>query len=249
MKKLFIFLLLTFAIIKVTYSAPPARVYTYITGEIIEASKNTANEDAIFRYLQTGIDTIAASAVTTTHILDGTIANADISGTAAITYGKLSLGSSLLTGDIKDGEIVNADLSSSAAIADSKLAATDLMKYANTRFIVGTFTRDLTVAAGNVTISGVGFTPKAVIFIGAVSGSVRTVCWGQDDGTTPRVLYQAEISDTFNVVGTYSLWVEPAGNNLQQASISSFNSDGFVLTWVKTNSPTGTLTVNYIAFR
>ncbi len=94
------------------WAAPPARVYTYTTGEIIAPDKVTNNEDVIFSYLTTGVDTY----------VDGSIINADISGSAAITYGKLSLGSSILTGDIKDGEIVNGDISSSAAIGYSKLS-------------------------------------------------------------------------------------------------------------------------------
>ena len=77
--------------------------------------------------------TLADGDVTTGAILDGTIANADISSTAAIATSKLSgavtsitshgLGSlatksSVATGDIDDATIVNADISGSAAIAD-----------------------------------------------------------------------------------------------------------------------------------
>ena len=41
-----------------------------------------------------------------------------------------------------------------------------------------------------------------------------------------------------------------AGNtDRYQASLSTFDSDGFTLTWTKTGTPTGTLTVNYLAFR
>lgn len=51
--------------------------------------------------------------VTSVHIRDGTIANVDVSSTAAIAYSKLNLA----------GKIVNADVSGTAAIADTKLAA------------------------------------------------------------------------------------------------------------------------------
>ena len=55
---------------------------------------------------------IADSIITSAKIVDGTIANADINSSAAITYSKLSLGTS----------IVNADISASAAIASTKLS-------------------------------------------------------------------------------------------------------------------------------
>lgn len=103
------------------FAAAPTRTYTYTSGETINPDEVSENEDNIFRYLQTGVDTFASGGIASDNITDGTIVNADISGSAAIGYSKLSLGSSLLTGDIKDGEIVNADISSSAAIASSKL--------------------------------------------------------------------------------------------------------------------------------
>ncbi|MBF0491602.1 MAG: hypothetical protein HQM15_02330 [Deltaproteobacteria bacterium] len=74
---------------------------------------------------------LGAGSVTTTNILDGTIANVDISDTAGIVYSKLNLGNSIVAGDlttdsvtsakIKDDEIVNADINSAAAIAGTKI--------------------------------------------------------------------------------------------------------------------------------
>ena len=55
---------------------------------------------------------IPSNSVTSASIVDGTIVNADVNTSAAITYGKLSLSNS----------VVNSDISSSAAIALSKLA-------------------------------------------------------------------------------------------------------------------------------
>jgi hypothetical protein len=89
-----------------------------------------------------GANTIATGAVTSAKIADGTIANADISGTAAIAYSKLSLTGNIVAGDlaadavttakildgnvtsakIADATIANADISTSAGIAVTKLA-------------------------------------------------------------------------------------------------------------------------------
>ena len=115
MKKILFILWLILLFPIILEASPPSRVYSYVSGNQISPSENTANEDAIFNYLTAGIDVIA----------DNTIVNADINSSAAIVYSKLSLASSILTGDIKDGEIVNADISTSAAIVYSKLAFSD----------------------------------------------------------------------------------------------------------------------------
>jgi hypothetical protein len=53
--------------------------------------------------------------------INGNLTNANISGSAAIAYSKLTLTSSIVTGDITDGTIANADVNASAAIALTKL--------------------------------------------------------------------------------------------------------------------------------
>jgi len=84
------------------YAAAPTRAYTYVSNTPIDPSQNNTNENALYSYLQTGVDTYAS----------GSITGDAISATAAIAYSKLALTNS----------IVNADISPSAAIADSKLA-------------------------------------------------------------------------------------------------------------------------------
>ena len=75
MKKL-ILLLIPFLI-----AAAPSRVSTYVSGTTISSTAVTANEDALFNYVQKGVDTIK----------DGSIINADLSGSAAIAASKLNL--------------------------------------------------------------------------------------------------------------------------------------------------------------
>ena len=96
----------------VLLGAAPSRTHTYTTGEIIESSKVTTNEDNIYSYLQSGVDTYAAGSVTSAAIQDGAIVNADVASSAAIAYGKLTL----------TGSVTNADVSATAAISASKLA-------------------------------------------------------------------------------------------------------------------------------
>ena len=80
--------------------AAPSRTETYVSGTIIDPADVTTNEDNIFSYLQTGVDTyatasisaaaLATGSVASDEILDGTIVNADIATAAAIVAGSAS---------------------------------------------------------------------------------------------------------------------------------------------------------------
>ena len=76
MKKLYLLLLLPFII-----GAAPARLSTYTTGTTIEASAVTGNEDAIFNYLQNGVEVYK----------NGTLLDEDVNSAAAIAASKLDL--------------------------------------------------------------------------------------------------------------------------------------------------------------
>jgi len=80
MRKLIFTILFLFFSVN-AYSAPPSRDNTYVPATTITASDVTANEDAIFNYLQAGVDTYA----------DNTIVNADVNSSAAIQSDKLTL--------------------------------------------------------------------------------------------------------------------------------------------------------------
>jgi hypothetical protein len=75
-----------------------------------------------------GVYTTDTGTVTSAMIADATIVDADVSGTAGIAYGKLSLGGTITSADIVDGTIVNTDINASAAIALSKLAVDPLAR-------------------------------------------------------------------------------------------------------------------------
>ena len=76
MKRLLIVLLmLTMA---TAIAAPPVRTFVYTAGNIIQPAEVTKNEDNIFQYLTTGVDTLADNCVTTSKILDGSVTSAKI---------------------------------------------------------------------------------------------------------------------------------------------------------------------------
>ena len=68
---------------------------------------------------------IKNDAVTTAKILDGTIANADVSSTAAIAYSKLNLASSIVVGDLADNAVETAKIKD-AAVTNGKLDKTNI---------------------------------------------------------------------------------------------------------------------------
>lgn len=77
MKKILLFLLIP----TLAWATPPSRSFVYTTGEVISSSDVTTNENSIFNYLQSGVDTYS----------DGSIVNADISSAANIQSDKLNL--------------------------------------------------------------------------------------------------------------------------------------------------------------
>lgn len=85
------------------YAAAPTRAYTYVSNTTIDPNQNNTNENALYSYLQVGVDTYAA----------GSITGAAISPSASIPYISLSLSNS----------IVNADISASAAISANKISS------------------------------------------------------------------------------------------------------------------------------
>src|SRR5690606_24979877 len=67
---------------------------------------------------------LASGSVNSTTIADGSIVNADISGSAAISYSKLSLNNSIVAGDITNGAITPVKISSSGASSGQVLTYT-----------------------------------------------------------------------------------------------------------------------------
>lgn len=111
----------------------------------------------------------------------------------------------------------------------------------------GSFTRDLTLAAGTQIITGVGFTPKHVIFHSGNNATVQC-SWGCNNVTTINAISKSFSGSLFLTMTDFSIHLSAASGVNSKAYISSFDSDGFTLTWSKSGSPTGTADIFYIAF-
>ena len=192
----------------VCIAAAPSRDNSYVAGTVIDPVKVTANEDAIFTYLQGGVDTYKTGSVTSAGILDGTVAAADLSDNA-VTAAKLSTVTS-----------------------------------------IGSFTRDSTSASGTQAVTGVGFAPQTVIFFGNDDGD-KGASWGFDRSSTRMNLLDnsSATADTYTINSTNSISDQESAGNTYVGKITSMDSDGFTITWTKTGSPSGDITVKYLAMR
>ena len=120
---------------------------------------------------------------------------------------------------------------------------------------VGSFTRDSSASVGTQVVSGIGFTPKSVIFF-TVQDGTHEMSVGMDDCTEARVVYHDHptSANTFALADTSGSGmksirtIHASGGNTFNGKITALASGQFTVTWDKVGSPTGTLTVMYMAF-
>ena len=101
--------------------AAPSREFTYTSGQIINPSDVTSNEDAIFQYLQAGVDTIRTGAVGTAAIADGAVTTVKIAADA-ITAG-LIVADAVGASEIAAGAVDASELAATAVTAGSYTVA------------------------------------------------------------------------------------------------------------------------------
>lgn len=100
------------------------------------------------------------------------------------------------------------------------------------------FTRDLSSSAGNVAYTGAGFKPTCVIFFSNYATATVYISAGFSDQTGGG----ASIA-LLNGTATFTSFPIYIGNNTgayQTGAISSYDADGFTITWAKTGAPSGT---------
>jgi len=115
---------------------------------------------------------------------------------------------------------------------------------------VGLEVRDMAAGNGDVSYTGYGFQPTALlVFACHESGSVIELSQGfSDSAKNKAIIYQR----TSAVAGSnsYVLLVQNAGgDNYQFAVVKSYDADGFTLTWTKGGAPTGNLWFPVLALK
>lgn len=115
-----------------------------------------------------------------------------------------------------------------------------------------TFTRVMSTASGNQALTGVGFTPRLILFQTGISGGAPWCSFGQSDGATNS---SSEIAANTTSLGTFSQNVagiqreDAAGTKYNTFTVASMDADGFTVAWTKVGLPTATCSVSAICYR
>lgn len=178
--RIFLILLLALSANKELHAAPPTRSNVYQTGTVISSADVTENEDSLFNYLASGVDTFAPLSIT----------NASISSTANIQSDKLNLTS------IAQNVLITASGSlevDGTVLVDGTFTTTSTATLGGSTALNGTTNSIGNGGSDTLTIntpSGITFTPAATwTFTGAqtVSGTwanIGTVTTADINGGT-----------------------------------------------------------------
>lgn len=116
-----------------------------------------------------------------------------------------------------------------------------------TQMAQASFTRDISLASGTQGITGVGFIPAFVYIVGVI-GATDTASWGVEGPVGTQSCLLRRNSGTYDSSGTHSILFFPSVGSYF-GDITSFDADGFTITWTKTGSPTGTAALFYLAWK
>jgi len=161
---------------------------------------------------QTGAVTIGTGAINSTKILDGTIANADISGSAGIAYSKLNLSNSIVNGDIVNGTIANSKLANSIVTLNLGTSGTDV-NFSSSSVALGD---SLTINVPNASLTARGL----------VSSTTQTFGGNKTFGNNLTVTGDAKMSGNFDLSNSVQYSVAGPQNNVDLGVGSFFRYTG-----------------------
>ena len=201
-----------------------SKTFTFTVGATIIASEHNTNFDTVY------------------NLVNGSIDNVNISGSAAIA-------------DTKLGQITTASKVSGAALTAlaNIPSAAGIIPIANipANLQVATATRNIALASGTqaITVSGTSFTPRSAIILASVDTNVGTnmTSWGMDDGSRHVCV---ATSGTRNLIDSnFSIRAIVTGGTTEYRGLfNSFTSGGGSITWTRVGGTTvGTLQL-YIGF-
>lgn len=137
------------------------------------------------------------------------------------------------TAKITDANVTNAKLS-----ADAK----------NLNKIISS-TRDAGAASGDVSYTGVGFTPTSVRAILVVDNTTYNSDGSSDSSKASSCIYTSA-SNVFYANATSLVSYSNQSSWAQTAVVKSYDADGFTLTWTKVGTPTaGTIKLIFMCSR
>jgi len=125
------------------------------------------------------------------------------------------------------------------------MADADVNTRLNSKIV--TFTRDISLTT-DLSITGVGFSPTAMIGFAKVDSQVLAWTIGVSDSSVSEAQIVEFQADTITVSAKF-LSICKTSTDFNDAYVKTYDADGFTLSWTKSGSPTGTATVYIICFR
>ena len=135
------------------------------------------------------------------------------------------------------------------------------IKYSDARYEIVTATKNLADATGATqAITGCGFAPKAVMaFANVANTAMATWAFAENNGTAEGT----SLNHPFTAANSFGLTGAGGGGpgveflniytsttpDAHKGTISSWDADGFTITWTKQNSPTGTADLSFMCMR
>jgi hypothetical protein len=115
---------------------------------------------------------------------------------------------------------------------------------------VGAFTRDQSTASGTQSVTGIGFQPKAIIFLAAQNAVAGEMSFGFGDASNDKVVADNNNATAATwVLDNAVIQVKESGADTNTGTLDSLDADGFTIAWVKTSTPTGTTTIQFLAIK
>ena len=117
------------------------------------------------------------------------------------------------------------------------------------RVVVGSFTRDISIASSTQAVTGVGFLPSSIHFYANVNSNAA-MSVGFTDGVTDALIDNDHNQNAeWFVNRTNAIFLSMGAGNEYRGNVQSLDADGFTIDWTKFASPTGTATIKFIAYR
>lgn len=113
-------------------------------------------------------------------------------------------------------------------------------------------TRDMSIATGSVSYTGVGFRPTCLqAFASNTALSTNNAVNGYCDSALNQAALRAGIATPGQYVYLASVLIYLAGADTayQTFAVTSFDADGFTGTWTRTGAPGGTQSIAFLAFK
>lgn len=111
-----------------------------------------------------------------------------------------------------------------------------------------TFTRDIAGTNGDVSYTGVGFTPTSLHAMSIATGGEKFSIINADSSKKCSGIYQSA-ANTIRTIDDYLIVWSDASTISQLGVLKSYDADGFTITWSKGGSPTGTLSCKVLCYR